>query len=139
MGLRNPIRVIGEPMRQGVTWLADELIRAGAHDRALGSDGFVVVAYLLSRYSAQGRWETSANQIGEQFGWGRNGERARNAIASAIKDRRLVKREFVRGGQVVQKRCEYVVCAGGRRFTDAELLEWSRPLPLPPRTREVPK
>ncbi|WP_197905522.1 hypothetical protein [Mycobacterium gallinarum] len=125
-------------MREGVFWLSDELVREGAHDRALGSDGYVVITYLLSRYSTQKRWETSANQIGDQFGWGRNGDRARNAIDRAIKDRRLVKRQCVRDGRIVAKRCEYVVCAGGRRFTDAELLEWSRPLPLPPRKRTVP-
>ena len=92
MGRRNPIHVIGEPIRKGVTWLSDELIRAGAHDDALGSDGFVVVAYLLSRVSAPHKpaWETSAVQISEQFGWGLNRERAKGALDRAVKDRRLL-------------------------------------------------
>lgn len=133
MGRRNPIHVIGEPIRKGVTWLSDDLIRSGAHDDALGADGFVVVAYLLSRVAATGRpaWETSAAQISEQFGWGRNRERASRAIDRATKDNRLLIRQYVRDGQLVARRCAYVVCAGGRQFTEDELSRWSTPIVVP--------
>lgn len=134
MGRRNPIHVIGEPIRQGVTWLSDELIRAGAHDDALGSDGFVVVAFLLSCASSpdskKRAWETSAVKISEQFGWGLNRERAKRALDRAVKDNRLIVRGYLRDGQLVQRRCSYVVCAGGRRFADHELLQWSTPIVL---------
>jgi hypothetical protein len=122
-------------MRNGVTWMSDELIRSGAHDDALGSDGFVVMAFLLSWASGPSKrvWETSASQISEEFGWGRNRERARRALERAVKDKRLVMRGYLRGGQLVPRRCAYVVCAGGRRFTDEELLEWSVPIVLPPK------
>lgn len=140
VGRRNPIHVIGEPIRKGVTWLSDELIRAGAHDDVLGSDGFVVVAFMLSWASApdanKRAWETSAAQISAQFGWGFNRERASRAFDRAVKDNRLVIREYIRGGQVVARRCAYVLCAGGRRFTDAERLRWSTPIMLPPRRGE---
>lgn len=132
MGRRNPIQVIGEPVRSGVTWLCDELAREAPHDAVLGSNGYVVVSYLLSRSNAKGRaWETSAAQIAEQYGWGRNRDRATKALGRAVKDRRLIIREYVRDGRVVPRRCAYVVCAGGRRFTDEELVEWSVPIELP--------
>lgn len=139
MGRRNPIHTIGEPIRNGVTWVSDELIRAGAHDDALGSDGFVVMAFLLSWASAPGSkkraWETSATQLSEQFGWGLNRERARRALERAVKDNRLIVRGYLRDGQLVQRRCSYVVCAGGRRFTDHELLQWSMPVVLPSKVK----
>ncbi len=135
MGRRNPIHVIGDPMRQGVTWVSDELIRAGAHRHALGSDGLVVMAYLLSwasaPNSAKRAWETSAAQISEQFGWGGNRERAQRAIDAAIKDGRLLMRKYVRDGVELERRRAYVVCAGGRRFTAEEVLQWSAPIVLP--------
>ncbi len=141
MGRRNPIQVIGDPMRKGVTWMSDELIRAGAHDDALGSDGFVVMAYLLSWASRpvpnRRPWETSAAQISEQFGWGRNRERARRAIERAVKDNRLLVRGYLRDGELVSRRCAYVVCAGGRRFTDEELFLWSEPILLSPKSQRV--
>lgn len=134
MGRRNPIHVIGESMNKGVTWLSDELIRSGAHDDVLGSDGFVAMSYLLSCASAPGAarvWETSASEISALFGWGLNRERATKALERAVKDRRLLMREYVRDGAVVVRRRAYVVCAGGRRFTDSELVEWSTPIYLP--------
>lgn len=134
MGHRNPIHVIGDPIRKGVTWISDELIRAGAHDDTLGSDGLVVMAYLLSWASAsptKRAWETSAAQISEQFGWGRNRERASRALNRAVKDHRLIVRPYLRDGQLVARRCAYVVCSGGRRFTDDELFRWSTPIELP--------
>lgn len=135
MGRRNPIHVIGDPIRQGVTWLSDELIRSGAHDDALGSDGFVVMAYLLSCASTpdpkRRAWETSTVQLSAQFGWGGNRRRATHALDRAVKDNRLIVRGYLRDGQLVQRRCSYVVCAGGRRFADHELLRWSRPTVLP--------
>jgi hypothetical protein len=133
MGRGNPIHVIGSPMREGFTYLSDELIREAAHESSLGSDGFVVLAYLLSRVSttAQRAWETSAAQISEQFGWGRNRQRARRAIESAAKNNRLVIRKYVRGGQEVPRRCAYVVATGGRQLTDLEVAEHSKPIELP--------
>lgn len=134
MGRRNPIHAIGEPMRKGVTWLSDELIRSAAHDDALGSDGFVVMAFLLS-WASQGTgkraWETSTAQMSEQFGWGANRVRAAKAVQAAVKDGRLVIREYIRDGQLVPRRCSYLVCSGGRRFTPEELAVWSRPISLP--------
>ena len=132
MGRRNPIRVVGEPMRKGVTWLSDELIRAGAHNNTLGSDGFVVMAFLLSWAPTASRiWETSAAHLSEQFGWGGNRVRAGKALAAAVKDNRLVIREYMRDGKPVQRRCMYVVAAGGRRFTDEEISRLSAPIVLP--------
>ncbi|WP_301148995.1 hypothetical protein [Mycobacterium simiae] len=114
--------------------MSDELIRDGAHDRALGSDGFVIMALLLSRASTksgQREWETSASRISEELGWGLNRERARLAIERAEKDGRLIRREFLRDGRLVPRRCTYVIAAGGRRLTDHERLVWSRPTELP--------
>lgn len=137
MGRRNPIHVVGDPMRNGVTWLSDELIRSGAHNDALGSDGFVVLAFLLSWAGLPNQtkrsWETSAAQIAHDYGWGLNRERAARALESAVKDKRLVIRGYVRDGAMVPRRCAYVVCAGGRRFTDEEMLRWSTPIQLPPK------
>lgn len=134
MGRRNPIHVIGEPMRKGVTWISDDLIRSAAHDNNLGADGFVVMAFLLSWAPAAGSkraWETSAAQLSEQFGWGANRRRATQALESAVKDGRLLIREYIRDGQIVPRRCAYLVCAGGRRFTDEERAQWSRAIELP--------
>lgn len=135
MGRRNPIHVIGEPIRKGVTWLPDGLIRAGAHEDALGSDGFVVVAFMLScaraPHSNKRAWETSPAALSERFGWGLNRVRAMRALDRAVKDNRLIVRGYIRDGQIVARRCAYVVCAGGRRFTDEELSRWSRPSELP--------
>ncbi|ACR77577.1 hypothetical protein ANGEL_46 [Mycobacterium phage Angel] len=91
------------------------------------------MAYLLSRVASSGRpaWETSAAQISEQFGWGRNRERASRAIDRAAKDKRLLIRNYLRDGQLVPRRCAYVVCSGGRQFTDEELLRWSTPIVVP--------
>lgn len=138
MGRRNPIHVIPDRLRTGYTVLSDELIRAGAHDDALGSDGFVVMALLLSRASTkpgQREWETSAARISEELGWGRNRQRARAAIEKAVKDGRLLKRDYLRDGQLVPRRCSYVVAAGGRRLTDEEVLTWSTPIPLKSRVQ----
>lgn len=139
MGRRNPIHAIGEPLRKGVTWLSDELIRAGAHDDALGSDGLVVMAFLLSWASTpdskKRAWETSAAHLSEQFGWGLNRERAARALERAVKDHRLIIRGYVRDGQMVARRCSYLVASGGRQFTDEELFQWSQPIQLPPKTR----
>lgn len=134
MGRRNPIHVIGDPIRKGVTWISDELIRSAAHDDLLGADGFLVMAFLLSWAPAGGSkraWETSAAQLSEQFGWGRNRERASRALDAAVKDGRLLIREYIRDGQLVPRRCAYLVCAGGRKFTDEERLQWSKPIELP--------
>jgi hypothetical protein len=136
---RNPIHVIGDPIRKGVTWLSDELIRDVANDDALGSDGFVVMAFMLSCASAPDSkkrpWETSAAEISEKFGWGQNRERAKRAIERAVKDNRLIIRGYIRDGQELDRNRyrAYIVCAGGRRFTDEEQSRWSRPKPLPPK------
>ncbi|SKH28925.1 Uncharacterised protein [Mycobacteroides abscessus subsp. massiliense] len=133
MGRRNPIHVIGPPMREGFTCLSDELIREGGHRSRLGSDGLLVLAYLLSRAAPRGQkaWETSTVQISEQFGWGRNRNRVREAIEAAVKDGRLVIRGYIRDGLEVPRRSAYVVAAGGRRLTDLEIAEYSRPFELP--------
>lgn len=132
MGRRNPILVIGDPIRNGVTWLSDELIRAGAHDDALGSDGFVVMAFLLSWASSPEKraWETSAAHLSEQFGWGMNRERARRALDRCVKDHRLILRGYIRDGREVARRCAYMVCPGGRKFQDFEIAKWSKPIEL---------
>ena len=50
----HPIHVIGDRPRDGYFYLCDDLVRTGA--RELGSDGFVLLAYLLSRAgNAEGR------------------------------------------------------------------------------------
>jgi hypothetical protein len=136
MGHRNPIQVFGDPIRKGYTVVSDELIRTGAHDQALGSDGLAVILLMLSRASTragQRAWETSATQISEELGWGRNRERARAAIQRAEDDGRLVRRGFRRDGQDVKQRCAYVICGGGRRFTDEELVIVKEPIVLTPR------
>ncbi|MFA1705517.1 hypothetical protein ACDT10_21705 [Mycobacterium intracellulare] len=136
MGNRYPIQVFGDPIRKGYTVVSDELIRAGAHDQALGSDGLAVILLLLSRGSTkagQRAWETSATQISDELGWGRNRERARLAIQRAEDDGRLVRRGFTRDGQDVKQRYTFVICAGGRRFTDEELIIVKEPITLPPK------
>ncbi|HVV70201.1 MAG TPA: hypothetical protein VHI52_01675 [Verrucomicrobiae bacterium] len=135
MGRRNPIQLVGQNPKAGFTVLCDDLIRAGACDDALGSDGFVLMAFLVSWATPDGSgkrvWETSARHISEHFGWGMNRERAIKAIARAEKDHRLIVRKYVRDGQEVVRKCAYVVCAGGRRFTDRERFEYSAPVQLP--------
>jgi hypothetical protein len=132
VGRRNPIHVVGEPIRHGFALLTDELIREGAHDDALGSDGLVVLAFLVScgRSTGSNRrpWETSPAALSAQFGWGLNRVRAMRAIERAEKDHRLVRRKYLRDGKEMPNRCTYVVCCGGRRFTDEELSLWSRPI-----------
>lgn len=121
-------------MRKGVTWISDELIRSAAHDNHLGADGFVVMAFLLSWAPSAGSnraWETSAAQLSEQFGWGANRRRASQALDAAVKDGRLLIREYIRDGEIVPRRCSYLVCAGGRRFTEEERAQWSRAIELP--------
>lgn len=135
MGRRNPIHLVGQTPKSGFTVLCDDLVRAGAHDDALGSDGFVLMAFLVSwatpDRSGKRVWETSARHLSEHFGWGMNRERATRAIERAVKDHRLIVRQFVRDGQMVARKCAYVVCAGGRRFTDSEHFECSAPIQLP--------
>lgn len=133
MGRRNPIYIVGDPVRQGFTLLSNELIREGGKDDALGADGLLVMAYLLSCATpASGKrvWETSAAQMSDLFGWPRNRRRITKAIEAAKKDGRLLIREFVRDGKPVPRRCAYVVCAGGRRFTDGEAAYHSAPKEL---------
>ncbi|SKS68530.1 hypothetical protein [Mycobacteroides abscessus] len=133
MGRRNPIHVIDPPIREGFTALSNELIREAGHRSRLGSDGVLVLAYLLSRAAPRGQkaWETSTVQISEQFGWPRNRERAQAALDAAVKDGRLVIRSHIRDGMEVPRRKAYVVAAGGRRLTDLEIAEYSRPIELP--------
>ncbi|OBH08961.1 hypothetical protein A5695_25240 [Mycobacterium sp. E1747] len=134
MGRRNPILLVGEPVRQGFTLLCNDLIRDGAHDKALGADGMLVMAYLLSCATPSGSgkrvWETSAAQMAELFGWPANRRRITKAIEAAKKDGRLLIREYVRDGVRVPRRCAYVVCVGGRKFTDGEASYYSSPIEL---------
>lgn len=141
MGHRYPIQVHGGSIRTGYTMVSDELIRTGAHDRALGSDGLAVILLMVSRGTTrpgQRAWETSATDISEELGWGRNRERARAAIKRAEDDGRLVRRGFRRDGQDVKQRCAYAVCAGGRRFTDEELAIVKEPIILPSKRKAAP-
>lgn len=119
-------------MRQGFTLLSNELIRSGGHDKALGADGLLVMAYLLSCAPTPGKrpWETSAAQMAEVFGWPANRRRITKAIEAAKKDGRLLVREYIRDGEIVARRCAYVVCAGGRKFTDGEASYHSAPIEL---------
>lgn len=141
MGRRNPILLVGDPVKQGFTLLSNELIRAGAHDQALGSDGFLVMAYLLScattPRSGKRVWETSAAQMSEVFGWPANRRRITKAVEAAKKDGRLLIREYVRDGKPVPRRCAYVVCAGGRKFTDGEASFHSSPIELDSKDSEA--
>jgi hypothetical protein len=134
VGRRNPILLVGDPVRQGFTLLSNELIRSGGHDKALGADGLLVMAYLLScaatPQSGKRAWETSAAQMAEVFGWPANRRRITKAIEAAKKDGRLLVREYIRDGVMVPRRCAYVVCAGGRKFTDGEASYFSAPIEL---------
>ncbi|BBY95185.1 hypothetical protein MGALJ_48540 [Mycobacterium gallinarum] len=128
----NPIHVIGDRPRDGYFYLCDDLARTGA--RELGSDGLVLLAYLLSRAgNAKGGkpFETSSVRISIDLGWGPNRNRVRRALDAAEKQHRLVKRKFVRDGHEQTTRWAYVVAAGGRKFTDWELTECNRPIELP--------
>lgn len=128
----NPIYVVGDRPRDGYFYLCDDLVRTGV--RELGSDGFVLLAYLLSRAGSakSGKaFETSPVRISIDLGWSRNRERARRALELAEKQHRLVKRKFVRDGRELTTRWAYVVAAGGRKFTDWELTECNRPMELP--------
>lgn len=128
----NPIRVIGDRQRDGYFYLCDELVRGGV--RELGSDGFALLAYLLSRAgnTKGGKpFETSSVRISEDLGWGPNRDRVRRSLAVAEKQHRLVRQKFVRDGRELTTRWAYVVAAGGRKFTDWELTECSRPVVLP--------
>jgi hypothetical protein len=126
---------VGEPIRKGFALLSNELIREAAHDDALGFDGFAVVAFLVSWATPDGKkgrpWETSAAQMSDEFGWGRNRRRITKAIEAAVKEKRLVVRQYVRDGLPVPRRCAYAVAPGGRRFSDAELHMLERPIDLP--------
>lgn len=128
----HPIHVVGDRPRDGYFYLCNDLIRSGAHRSRLDSDGFVVLAFLLSHAGGSGKaFETSPALMSEEFGWSRNRERVNRALANAEKDHRLVIRRFVRDGRELEKRRAYVVAAGGRRFTDWELTEFGRPIELP--------
>lgn len=131
----HPIHVIGDRPRDGYFYLCDELVRSGAQE--LGSDGFVLLAYLLSRAgSSKGKaFETSPARMSADLGWGLNRVRVRGALEITEKASRLVKRRFERDGRELETRWAYVVAAGGRKFTDWELTEYSRPVVLPPKQR----
>lgn len=140
MGRRNPIYLVGDPIKQGFTLLSNELIREGAKGSALGADGFLVMAYLLSCATPSGAskrvWETSAAQMSEVFGWPANRRRITKAIEAAKDDGRLLVREYIRDGKIVPRRCAYMVCVGGRKFTDAEKAFYEAPYELSGRDSE---
>ncbi|BBZ05996.1 hypothetical protein MDOR_01650 [Mycolicibacterium doricum] len=129
----HPIHVVGGRPRDGYFYLCDDLVRTGV--RELGSDGFVLLAYLLSRAgNSKGKpFETSPVRVSGDLGWGRNRERVRRALAIAAKEHRLVIRRFERDGRELATRWAYVVAAGGRKFTDWELTEYGQPIVLRPR------
>lgn len=129
----HPIYVIGERPRDGYFYVCNDLIRAGA--RELGSDGLAVMLYLLSHAGGSGKpYTTSPARISDEFGWSQNRERVTRALANCEKDNRLIVRRFIRGDCELQKRRAYVVAAGGRQFTDAQLSEHNRPIVLPSKT-----
>jgi hypothetical protein len=102
----------------------------------MGSDGFAVICYLLSRSgtTAHGKpFQTTPTRISKDFGWGSNRERARAALTAAEKAHRMVRRPLVRDGKELQTRWDYMIAAGGRRFTDWELTEYSKAIVLPPK------
>lgn len=127
----HPIYVIGDRPRDGYFYLCDELVRTGAQE--LGSDGFVLLSYLLSRAgSSKGRaFETSPARMSADLGWGLNRVRVRTALDVAEKTNRLVRRRFKRDGRELETRWAYVVASGGRKFTDWELTEYNRAIVLP--------
>ncbi|WP_216639170.1 hypothetical protein [Mycobacterium asiaticum] len=75
--------------------------------------------------------------IADHYGIGR--DRVRLALDRAVKDGRLVIRGCLIDGQLARNRFVYVVCGGGRRFTDEELLMWSTPIELESKRRGAPK
>ena len=82
-----PIDVIGDRPRDGYFYLSNDLIRVGAHKLRLDSDGFVVIAYLLSHAGGGGRpFETSPALMAREFGWSLNRDRVTRALANAGKD-----------------------------------------------------
>lgn len=109
---RNTIHKLGKPPRGGYTAVPNDSIR----DSSLDEAAFRVFALLLSHECG---WETSASAITQQLGWGKNRNRAGNALSALVKDRRLVIRDRVKasGGRVNQ---DYILYADGHRFTDAE-------------------
>jgi hypothetical protein len=128
-----PIDVIGDRPRDGYFYLSNDLIRVGAHKLRLDSDGFVVIAYLLSHAGGGGRpFETSPALMAREFGWSLNRERVTRALANAGKDGPPRDPQIIRDGQELEKRRAYVVAVGGRRRTDWELADYGRPIELPP-------
>jgi hypothetical protein len=119
---RNPIRRIGAGPSQGFTRVPNQLVRQAIP--TIGTDGFTVLVLLLSHECG---WETSAAEIGRQFGWGRNRQRVSAALNRLVADRRLIIREHRRrgGGRVHQ---EYILWADGRQFSDSEVEQWSVPI-----------
>lgn len=109
---RNAILKLGKPPKGKYTAIPNDSIR----DSSLDEAAFRVFALLLSHDCG---WETSASAITEQLGWGKNRNRAGNALRALVKDRRLVIRDCVKasGGRVNQ---QYILYADGRRFTDAQ-------------------
>ncbi len=118
---RNPILKLGNPSLRNHTKVPNELLRDGAAE--MTSDGLTVLLFLMSHNNG---WETSAVAITRQFGWGKNRDRAGNALQSIVKANRLVIREHQKpgGGRVRQ---EYIFKADGSKFTDVEMHQFSTP------------
>jgi len=128
-----PIDVIGDRPRDGYFYLSNDLIRVGAHKLRLDSDGFVVIAYLLSHAGGGGRpFETSPALMAREFGWSLNRERVTRALANAGKDGPprdpQIHPRWARARKAPSLR------RGRRRSTatDWELAEYGRPIELPP-------
>lgn len=119
----NPVRRLGRA-GSGCTLIPDQLVRHGVAE--FGANAFCVLAYLLSHSNG---WETSCKQMSAQLGWGPNRQRCSAALRELEKCQRLVIRDHIYedGARVRQ---EYVVHADGRRFTDVERQDWSRPIVL---------
>lgn len=100
----------------------DDLIRDGIHE--IGVNAFAVMTMLLSHSD---RWETSAADMTARLRWGKNRQRCADALARLEKAGLLVIRDCLNeaGHRVTQ---EYIFNADARRFSDAEIDEWSRPV-----------
>lgn len=130
VGNRNRVLFAENSIHSGYTRLDNELIRHGGHPTELGQDGLMLMAYLVSAAGAphDKPWETSGQAISKLFGWSKNGDRVAKASERCEKGQRLVRRKHVRNGKEIENRWDYVVCPGGRKFTDEELSRWSRPV-----------
>lgn len=105
----------------------NELIRHGVSE--LGANGVNAFAVLVLLLSHKEGYTTSAVEMSQQLGWGKNRRRCTEALAALQKAGRLVIRDHVyEDGH--RRNQQYVIRDDGGRFSDAEREEWSRPVVL---------